>query len=78
MVQFFGPSIDIALEIIKRNPEQKGFAVLPRRWVVERTFTWLGRYRLLSNDYEHYAKSGEGVVYFASIHTMLRRIAPAS
>ena len=37
----------IVLEIVKRKPEQKGFAVLPRHWVVERTFAWLGRYRCL-------------------------------
>lgn len=68
----------IALEIVKRNPGQKGFAVLPRRWVVERTFAWLGRYRRLSKDYEHCTKSSEGVVYVASIHTMLRRLAPST
>lgn len=68
----------IALEIVKRNPGQKGFSVLPRRWVVERTFAWLGRYRRLSKDYEHCTKSSEGVIYVASIHTMLRRIAPAT
>jgi putative transposase len=41
------------LEIIKRSDDQKGFKVLPRRWVVERTFGWLGRYRRLSKDYEY-------------------------
>jgi transposase len=40
------------LEIVNRPPDQKGFAVLPRRWVVERTFGWLNRYRLLSKEYE--------------------------
>ena len=71
-------SFNVALEIVKRNPGQKGFAVLPRRWVVERTFAWLGRYRRLSKDYEHCTRSSEGFVYIASICTMLRRIASSS
>lgn len=68
----------IVLEIVKRNAERKAFTVLPRRWVVERTFAWLGRYRRLSKDYEHCMQSSEGTVYIASIHTMLRRIAKAA
>ncbi len=71
-------TFDIALEIVKRNPEQKGFAILPRRWVVKRTFAWLGRHRRLSKDYEHCTLSSEGFVYVASINTMLRRIAASS
>jgi transposase len=50
------------------------FKVLPRRWVVERTFAWLGRYRRLSKDYERLSERGEGMVYAASIATMVRRI----
>lgn len=65
----------ILLEIVKRPDGQRGFAVLPRRWVVERTLAWLNRYRRLSKDYEHCTKSSEGVVYVASIHTMLKRLA---
>jgi len=49
------------------------FVLLPRRWVVERSFGWLGRYRRLSKDYERYTKSSEGVIYIASAHIMLRR-----
>jgi putative transposase len=62
------------LEIVEREPDQVGFKVLPRRWVVERTFAWLGRYRRLSKDYEKCTHSSEGMVYIASIHTMLKRI----
>ena len=40
------------IEIVKRNDDVKGFEVLPKRWIVERTFAWLGRYRRLSKDYE--------------------------
>ena len=62
------------LEIVEKAPDQKGFQLLPRRWVVERTFAWLGRYRRLSKDYEQDPASSESVVYIASIHTLLRRL----
>ena len=62
------------LEIVKRPPDAKGFQVLPRRWVVERTFGWLGRYRRLARDYEHTTLSSETMVYVASIHRMLRTL----
>ena len=65
----------IQLEIVARLADQKGFVVQPRRWVVERTFAWLGKYRRLSKDYEHCTASSEGMVYVASIHTMLKRLA---
>lgn len=66
--------LDIILEITLKDPNQKGFQVLPKRWVIERTFAWLGRYRRLSKDYEHCTFSSEGVIYIASIHSMLRRL----
>jgi putative transposase len=50
------------------------FKVLPRRWVVERTFGWLGRYRRLNRDYERQAKTGESMVYLAMIRLMLARL----
>ena len=78
LVDWVHETLDIVLEIVERPPAQVGFQVLPRRWVVERTFAWLGRYRRLSKDYEKCTMSSEGVVYIASIHTMLRRIAAAS
>jgi putative transposase len=77
LVEWVQDNLEIVLEIVSRDPEQKGFQVLPRRWVVERTFAWLGRYRRLSKDYEKCTKSSEGVVYIASIHTMLKRLAAA-
>ena len=64
----------IELEIVRRDPSETGFAVQPRRWVVERTFAWLGKYRRLSKDYEHCTASSEGMIYLASIRTMLKRI----
>jgi putative transposase len=60
------------LEITRRPPAAKGFVVIPRRWVVERTFGWLGRYRRLSKDFEHQVRSSEAMVYLANVHRMLR------
>ena len=64
------------LEIVKRNADLKGFHVLPRRWVVERTFGWLGRYRRFSKDYEEFTESSEAMIHLAMIHLMLRRLHP--
>jgi putative transposase len=58
--------------ITRRPSDAKGVVVIPRRWVVERTFGWLGRYRRLSKDFEHQVCSSEAIVYVASIHRMLR------
>jgi putative transposase len=62
------------LTIVKR-PAEGGFVVLPRRWVVERTFAWLGRYRRLSKDYEALAETSEALIHIAMIRLMLRRLA---
>ena len=62
------------LEIVKRNDDVKGFAVLPRRWVVERTLGWLGRYRRLSKDYEEYPETSESMIYLAMTNLMTRRL----
>lgn len=77
LVDWVQETLRIVLEVVERKPGQKGFVVLPRRWVVERTFAWLGRYRRLSKDYERCTKSSEGMVYIASIHTMMKRLAHA-
>jgi len=60
------------LDIVRRSDKAKGFEVLPHRWIVERTFGWLGRYRRLSRDFEHTVSSSESVVYIASIRRMLK------
>lgn len=65
----------LQLEIVKRSDDIKGFKVLPRRWVVERTFGWLGRYRRLSKDYEFYTDSSEAMIHIAMTGLMLRRLA---
>lgn len=63
----------IQLEIVRAEAGQKAFAVQPRRWVVERTFAWLTRHRRLTKDYEKSPLSSEGMIYLASVRTMLRR-----
>ena len=60
------------LEIVRRSDQAKGFEVLPHRWIVERTFGWLGRYRRLARDFEHTVSSSESVVYIASIRRLLK------
>ncbi len=63
------------LDIVKRDPTQKGFVVQRWRWVVERTFAWLGRYRRLSKDYEGLAETSQCLIYMAMTFLMLRRLA---
>lgn len=66
---------DWTIEIIKRCDAAKGFEVLPRRWVVERTFGWFGRCRRLAKDWEHSIKSSSAWINIASIRIMIRRLA---
>jgi putative transposase len=80
----------IAMEIVQREVQEYriwpnarpmrlrvGFQPLPRRWVVERTFGWWGRYRGLAKDYEQIPSSSEAMVVIAMIQVMLKRLAPA-
>ena len=62
----------LVLEVVKRTA--KNFHVLPRRWVVERTFAWLGRSRRLSKDYERSLRVSETMICIAMIHLMLKRL----
>jgi putative transposase len=78
LVAWVQSSCRYELEIVKRNDDLKGFHVLPRRWVVERTFGWLGRYRRLSKDYEFYPETSETLVHIAMINLMVRRLAPTT
>jgi putative transposase len=64
------------LQIVKRSDDLKGFVVLPKRWIVERTFGWLGRCRRLSKDYEWQTPSSEAMIHIAMINLMLHRLAP--
>ena len=67
----------IDLEIVKRSDQQAGFKVVPRRWVVERTFAWIGRQRRMSKDYEYRLTTSETMIYLSMTRTMLRRAACA-
>jgi len=66
------------LEIVKRPDDVRGFVLLPKRWVVERTFAWLGKCRRLSKDYELLIASSEAMIRLAMIGLMTRRLRPAS
>ena len=68
--------VGYVIEVIARPPGSTGFVRLPKRWVVERTFAWLGRYRRTSRDYEWCPGSSEAFIKVCSIHQMLRRLAP--
>jgi transposase len=62
------------VEIVKRSDQAKGFKILPKRWVVERTFAWLGRCRRLAKDFENLTRIALAFVKLASIRFMLRRL----
>lgn len=62
------------LQTVLRSDDQKGFVVLPRRWVVERTFAWLNHHRRLSKDYEGLTSSSEAMILIAMTRVMVRRL----
>jgi putative transposase len=68
--------LQVALTIVAKPSDQRGFAVRPKRWIVERTFAWLGRNRRLSKDYEGRTETSETWIRIAMIHLMLKRLDP--
>ena len=68
----------MSLEVVTRSDQAKGFVVLAKRWIVERTFSWLGRCRRLAKDFEHLTRTQLAFVQLAMIRLMMRRIARAS
>jgi len=74
-VRALRPRGGLRLEIVKHRTKLSTFKLLPRRWVVERTFGWLGRSRRLSKDYEHSVESSEAFLCLAMLRIMLRRLA---
>jgi putative transposase len=68
----------ITIEIVSKPEGQAGFAVQPKRWIVEQALAHLGRCRRLSKDYERWEENSEAMVYLASIQLLLRRLAPNS
>jgi len=79
LVEWVWKIVGIKLDIVKRNPKQKrqaGFEPIPKRWIVERTFAWLGNYRRLSKNYECREDTAEIFVRLAMVHIMIRRLCP--
>jgi putative transposase len=75
LVDWVQHNLNVVVEIVLKLGEQKGFQVLPKRWVIERTFPWLTRNRRLARDYERLAQSSEAFIYLAMIRLGLRRLA---
>jgi transposase len=69
---------DLSVEIVKRSDAVSGFAVLPKRWVVERSFAWFGRCRRLAKDFENFNRTALAFLRLASIRLMLRRLCRAT
>ena len=76
LVEWVKRTFRYCLEVILRSDDMKGFVVLPKRWVVERTFAWLSNHRRLSKDYERYTKTSETMIQIAMMRLMLRRLKP--
>jgi putative transposase len=74
-VRTLRPQRPIRLEISKRSDGVKDFVVIPKRWIVERTFGWFNRYRRLSKDYEYLPQNSEAMIRVTMIHVMVRRLA---
>ena len=68
----------IAVEIVRKSPDQVGFSVQPRRWVVERFFAWINRNRRLAKDFEATIASARAFLYAASVMLLVRRLARAA
>lgn len=68
---------DWQLQIVRRPADREGFVKLPKRWVVERSFAWAGRYRRHSRDYEQKTESSEAMLLLSSIQQIVRRLAPS-
>ena len=67
---------DVTVEVVRRPAGTRGFVVQARRWVVERTFAWLGRNRRLSRDFERHEVTSEALICLASCHLVLKRLHP--
>ena len=77
LVQWVQKQFRFRLQPVLRCDDQTGFKVLPRRWVVERTLSWLNLHRRLSKEYEELTQSSEAMIYIAMTRVMLRKLAKA-
>ena len=73
LVEWAKTKTHIVLEIVRRNATAKGFEVLPRRWVVERTFAWIMKNRRFARDYEQLTTVAETLIIIAACATLIRR-----
>jgi putative transposase len=73
-IAWFNQTCHWLVEVVKRRDGVVGFEVQPKRWIVERTFAWLGFFRRLSKDYEYNVEMSESMIYLASIRLMMRRL----
>jgi transposase len=78
LVEWAKEKLGITLEIVKKLPDQKGFVVLKRRWVVERSFAWTDNFRRLAKDYEGYLESSRAFNFVASMKIMLNSLTKKS
>ena len=78
LVAFALAQYGLAVEIVSKPPDSRGFVALPKRWIGERTLAWLSRGRRLKLDYEHDPAYSEAWLYIASIHRMVGHLAPAA
>ncbi len=69
--------LQVVVTIVRKQDGQVGFAVLPRRWVVERTLSWISRCRRLDHDYDRLPEHSEAMIKWAMIGLMARRLEPA-
>jgi len=74
ITQWVKDSFNCTWEVSKRAEAQKGFVVESKRWIVERTFAWIGKYRRLSKGYEFYENTSESLIYLALIRKMLENL----
>jgi putative transposase len=75
LVLWVNQTLGWCLDIVKRPRQASGFVLLPKRWIVERTFAWLTRHRRLSRDFEKLPETSEAFIYLAMIRIMLKRLA---
>jgi putative transposase len=75
LMRFVMDTFGFILETVLRSDKAKGFEVLPKRWVVERTFGWFNYWRRLNKDYEVLPETSEAFIYIGMIRLMLRRLA---
>lgn len=76
LIKWVAARFRFCLTLVLRSDKQKGFVLLPKRWVVERTFSWLNNHRRLSKDYERFTTTSETMIQLAMMRLMLRRLKP--